>query len=468
MKLNLNSIKTDRLSSILCALAAALIFLTISGCGDNNSNNGTDDGGGGSVTITGDYVVLAWNDLGMHCLNPTYDKLIILPPYNTLWAQVIHRGNPPQVVTSGVTVSYSIVNNTTSLNKLSYGDFWNSEVLALFPGQNPPADKGLNLRDPTVHFGLSGTMQQVDDHFQADGIPLTPVNDGTTTKDPYQVALITVKNTAGTTLVQTRATAPTSDEINCGRCHSPVGTIQQVFVNILSTHDRISGTSLENTVPVLCAQCHGSPVLGSAAGDRGSSGLYLSEAIHGFHAGEKAPGGGAIACYDCHPGETTKCSRSLAHTAADGNCVECHGTMGEMAASITSNTKVPWEDEPKCITCHSGVSEVNTGDVLYRNATGHGGIYCAGCHQSPHAMVPSSQSKDNYQAQQYQHASVTIGSCHACHGTSKPEGGNVSEFADEHAGANPEKRSACSICHTALPTDITATDFPHRFTWQAR
>ena len=40
----------------------------------------------------GDYVVLAWNDLGMHCLNPSYDKLVVLPPFNTIWAQVIKRG----------------------------------------------------------------------------------------------------------------------------------------------------------------------------------------------------------------------------------------------------------------------------------------------------------------------------------------------------------------------------------------
>ena len=26
--------------------------------------------------LTGDYSVFAWNDLGMHCLNPTYDKLV--------------------------------------------------------------------------------------------------------------------------------------------------------------------------------------------------------------------------------------------------------------------------------------------------------------------------------------------------------------------------------------------------------
>ena len=323
----------------------------------------------------------------------------------------------------------------------------------------------MNLHDPTIHNGLSGNMQQVGDHFQADGIPLTPVNDAMI-KNPYQVAIITVKDAAGATLVQTHAMAPTSDEINCGKCHAPGGTLSQAFADILQKHDTANHTDLQNSTPVLCASCHGSPVLGATS--RGSAGLYLSEAIHGFHAGQSAPNNAAIACYDCHPGQTTQCSRSLAHTAPDGNCIDCHGTMGEMAAQITSNTKVPWVNEPKCIECHSGVAGVDTGATLYRNAMGHGGLYCAGCHQSPHAMIPSREAADNYQAQQYQDASVTIGSCRACHNTSKPEGGNLGEFRETHAGSSPEARSACAVCHTALPADVSAVDFPHQFTWNLR
>ena len=447
----------------------AAIVMALSGCGGGGGcgdSNGDGDNGG---TITnGDYVVLAWNDLGMHCLNPTYDQLIILPPYNTLWAQVIQRGNPPRIVTDGITVSYDIINNTTSLNKRAYGDFWNSEVLALFPIESPPLDKGLNLNDPTIHNGLSGTMQLVGDHFQADGIPVTPVDDDDI-KNPYQVARITVKEAADTTLVQTRAMVPTSDEINCGRCHAPGELISETFADILQKHDASHSTTFEiDNVPILCAACHGSPVLGSDSGDRGSSGLYLSEAIHGFHAEQTTSGGDAITCYDCHPGESTQCNRSLAHTASDGNCITCHGTMSDLAAAISSGDKVPWEDEPQCVSCHTGVAQVDTGALLYRNATGHGGVYCAGCHQSPHAMIPSRESTDNYQAIQYQDESVTIGSCAACHGSSKPEGGDLHEFREKHAGTNPERRSACAVCHTALPADVASTSFPHQFEWTSR
>ena len=64
--------------------------------------------------------------------------------------------------------------------------------------------------------------------------------------------------------------------------------------------------------------------------------------------------------------------------------------------------RIPWANEPKCVTCHLGVAQVDTRNTLYRNVTGHGGIYCANCHSSPHALVPSSQLADNYQALQYQ------------------------------------------------------------------
>ncbi len=50
------------------------------------------------------YAVLGWNNLGMHCYNPDFSNLAILPPYNTLVAQVIRVGDPPQIVTSGVIV----------------------------------------------------------------------------------------------------------------------------------------------------------------------------------------------------------------------------------------------------------------------------------------------------------------------------------------------------------------------------
>ncbi len=89
---------------------------------------GGDPGNNNTVTVTGDYSVFAWNDLGMHCLNPTYDKVVILPPYNNLMAQVVKRGASPEIVTTGITVTYKILDNTSSYGKRSYGGFWDNAM----------------------------------------------------------------------------------------------------------------------------------------------------------------------------------------------------------------------------------------------------------------------------------------------------------------------------------------------------
>jgi hypothetical protein len=425
-------------SKFFVLLLIAGIFMVISCEKDNNS----------SIPATGsDYVVFAWNNLGMHCLNPTYDELVILPPYNSVEVQVIKRGDPPQIMTTGITVEYSLLNNTYSYGKREYGGFW-TNFTALFGGPPPSNDIGL------TGTALSGTMAVSSDHFVAEGMPVVPVDDSGSW-DPFQVIEIKVKDGSGNVLVTTLATVPTSDEINCAKCHSE-GPFS-VFTNILTSHDNAIGTNLVGQKPILCASCHGSPALGTNG--PGSSGKYLSQAIHGFHADKEA------SCYDCHPGATTKCSRSNAHmgTTGDGNCTSCHGQLAEVASSI-DNGRVPWVTEPKCVTCHSDVEGVETNDELYRNSTGHGNVYCTACHGSPHAMYPSREAKDNYQPEHYQGSKIkTIGSCGVCHGNSRGEGSG-GEFNETHGGTNPSNKNACHVCHTAISSNTAI--WPHGYTWK--
>lgn len=404
---------------------------------------------GSRVTLNStEYVVFAWNDLGMHCANPTYDKAVLLPPYNNVWAQVIKRGNPPQIVTSGLVVEYKIINNTYSYGKQSYGQFWDN-VKKLF-GIDLNKNTGLNLVDPNVNNGLSGTMVMKEDHFEANGIPVTPINDDGSW-NPYQIGQLTVKDSSGRTVAQTDATIPVSDEINCSQCHGV-----DAFQDVLEKHDKNVGTNLVNQKPVLCASCHGDPALGSP---KTTQGKYLSDAIHGFHSTVSPK----PACYACHPGEVTECSRSLAHTSANGNCTTCHGDLAQISGSIKTG-RIPWAEEPKCVTCHSGVAEVDTQSTLYRNAMGHGDVYCAACHSSPHAMIPTNILSDNYQALQYQGAAKTIGSCGACHSNSRGEDG-LEDFVEKHAGIDPEIANSCAICHTSVPSNTSL--WPHSFEWTA-
>jgi len=192
------------------------------------------------------YVVFASNDLGMHCLNPSYDELVLLPPFNTVNAQVIKKGNPPQVITSGISVEYHILNNSSSYGKRAYGGFW-TNFTALFGGTKPANDVGL------TGTGLSGTMKLNTDHYTAEGMPVVPVTDAGLW-DPLQVIEVNVKDGSGNLLATTQATVPTSDEINCAKCHTNGTTA--VFANILIAHDSEEGTTLNNQKPVLCAKCH--------------------------------------------------------------------------------------------------------------------------------------------------------------------------------------------------------------------
>lgn len=419
--------------------AGFLLMLTVLTAGLSSCTK-TDNG---SADTNGAYSVFAWNDLGMHCLNPDYDKLVILPPYNNVMVQVVKRGSPPEVITTGITVEYRLTGNTSSYNKRLYGGFWDN-ANKLF-GATPAHDIGLKGK------GLSGDMTADGNYFIAEGIPVVPVNDNNTW-NPYQVAEITVKDGAGKILAETKATVPTSDEINCARCH---GTF--AFDDILSEHDSEHGTTLTATAskPVLCASCHPSPALGINTGPQ----KYLSQVLHSSHSSRGA------SCYDCHPGATTKCNRSLAHTSDNGNCINCHGDMANVAATIAAG-RIPWASEPECASCHDGVTGVSTGSALYRNSQGHGSMYCSACHGSPHAMYPSRETSDNYQSKQYQGFTSkikTIGSCGVCHDSSRGEN-DPEEFAEVHGSSNPEKEIGCRACHTSIPS--ATASWPHAYTWK--
>ncbi len=95
----------------------------------------------------------------------------------------------------------------------------------------------------------------------------------------------------------------------------------------------------------------------------------------------------------------------------------CHGGITAMG----NPDRNPWITEPNCEQCHG--NNYSTGGDLYRHAKGHGGIYCAACHNSPHAWWPSKLWVDNLQPSNLQHAPASIGNCSVCH-TSKQSGDN--------------------------------------------
>lgn len=356
----------------------------------------------------GTYKILAWNDLGMHCYNRDFADLAVLPPYNTLWVQVVKAGNPPELVTSGITVQYFYADNTYSVGKTN---FW-AYSQALF-GVTLAPNVGLKGK------GLSGTLDLAGDHYVAEGIPVTEYSDSAlTVSNPYQLATVVVKDsTTGDTLATTQVVTPVSSEMRCDLCHSDTGRARpehptgKVETNILQLHDEENGTHLMTSRPVLCANCHGSNALGMP----GNPNLpNLSNAMHEKHAGKVS--NTLDGCYNCHPGPQTKCLRDVMSTKHNMTCIDCHGGM-----STVKNNPNPWLNEPRCDTCHNS-GQYNQNHTLYRFSTEHAGLYCEACHDSTHAVAPSREASDGLKFITLQGRSGPINQCQVCHTTTPTSG----------------------------------------------
>ena len=407
---------------------------------------------------TAEYVLLAWNDLGMHCITDSDPFFVLLPPANTLWAQLVKRGPVPEVVTDGVEIRYRVQPGYE--NPQDHVRFWEFSARTFGTALEPPL--GLFGK------GIEGTFDPVDGAFTAPGIPVVPYRDDGT-YNPYPLFTVEARDVdTGALLAETKVVAPVSTEFGCKNCHGGdwahggrAGVTAVTAENILRVHDRMSGTDLlaESRAgrPRLCQECHADPALG-AQGD--PERLNLSAAVHGFHAHQMA-GQEAEACAACHPARqagVTRCLRGR-HGEAEVTCVDCHGTLEDHALSLLVAEKeagkpeadrlmrnlaprtvddvaeihgrTPWVNEPDCLTCHVDFSleEFSAFNVwveefedLYRNRTGEAGIRCIACHGSTHALYPASnlygKDRDNIQPLQYQGIAGTIGTegnCAVCH-----------------------------------------------------
>lgn len=351
------------------------------------------------LTPTEQYIVIAQNDLGMHCMQNDFSQIMILPPFNTVRAQVIRRGAEPHIITSGVTVSYRLPTNTHSADKTN---FW--RYVQPLMGLSPAPDMGI------AGFGLAGSMvlDVANRNYKAEGIPLTPIDDDGK-ENPYPLAHIIVRQ-SGVSIAETQAVVPISWEMSCNLCHNTPG--ETVATNILKAHDRLHATNLVASQPVFCAACHSDNALGAP----GQAGIpSLSSAMHLAHAPRMGAAQLANECYACHPGVRTDCQRDV-HAAKGIGCVTCHGSM----STVGEPSRSPWVQEPRCDSCHTRSRfEFEQPGTLFRNAIGHGGVQCITCHSSPHAISPAVTATDNAQHLRLQGEPDMIHNCNVCH-TSTP------------------------------------------------
>ena len=457
-----------------------------SGGGDETSSVVTDNEESEiSNTVTdnnvnpNNYIVIAWNDLGIHCLDKDYSVFSILPPYNVLHAQVIKVGKEPEILDDlSVSVYYkAALDYDGSINTYSDGkiNFWDY-VQYLFNIQLNPEEglKGFYTQSLTPHpMDYSPTYG----FFQAEGIPTVPYDDNGQF-DPYPLAEIIVEDKNGVKIASTKTVIPVSDEMECISCHgSNSGNTEALpqtpenlddpekdyRFNILKKHDEentitadileklaakgynykssLYQTAKEGT-PILCSACHKSNALPGSGIDGISS---LTSAMHSKHATAVNNSGrtGTDACYLCHPGTKTQCLRGA--MGSNGiSCQDCHGTM----ANVGDPNREGWLDMPNCQLCHQQGTRYKTvfkddiiggelrdildnrfatnpdtpiaGTSLYRFSKGHGNLQCSACHGSPHAIYPSRLDKDNQQIENLQGYKGVLRECTVCHGNDVP------------------------------------------------
>lgn len=409
---------------------------------------------------TSDYVLLVWNDLGMHCISDNEKYFSFLPPANTFNAQLFKRGPLPELVTTGVTMDYAVEEGFQHPEKHSM--FWEYDQQIF--GADLPEGTGL------MGKGVNGTMEHHGSVFAAHLIPVVPyMDDGT--YNPYPVFTIRAfDESTGEMLARTKAVAPTSTEMGCRNCHEGgwawndvSGMADLTAINILKAHDRFNGTTLledaENGEPKLCQSCHADPAV-MAPGTPGV--LNFSTAIHGFHANYLS-GMDQESCNMCHPSRmegNTNCFRGR-HSEVGVGCTECHGTLEDHALGLLATQpgiaasarlsrglepvyaaskeeikpRMPWLMEPDCRSCHTNFNIFEDGfsgtafniwapgfEALYRNRTDNHGVMCSACHGSTHAVYGAYNKyglqRDNQQPLQYQGLAGTIGThgqCMVCH-----------------------------------------------------
>ena len=451
--------------------------------------------------MNGTFMLTAWNDLGMHCMDGNdFSVFSVLPPYNNLHAQIKDKNG--DLITSGITITYESTTgtdgkiNTTSI-KTNDGqtktNFWDY-VTDLF-GTTLEPDVGLTGNPMSSTTPAPMTFNALHQWWEAEGIPITPYNDDGT-KNYYPLVKVVARDSSGKILAEVKTVLPVSDEMDCKRCHASTsgndakpkaGWVNDTDpqkdykYNILRLHDEahpdavsknisalqaagynydtqgLEATAMGGT-PVLCVACHKSNALPGV-------GLGLkpfTQAIHSKHAGVTDPMSGMklgdinnrSACYACHPGAQTKCLRGAMGDAKNTNgnntmqCQSCHGQMSH----VGDKNREGWMDEPNCQSCHhDGMRETSAIDPTTNTLRNVVDTRFATLPDTPVPGVSLYRFSKGHGKLQ----------CEACHGATHAiypahnADNLLSEGVQGHAGTIAE----CTACHTTTPR--TTDEGPH-------
>lgn len=470
---------------LLMTVATVGLFLFSYGSGDamkplnghpvvkvaNNAGHGATGAPGTTYTL------VAWSELGMHCIDgKDYSIFSVLPPFNVIHAQLVQKGEPPTLVSSGVNITYQATADTKGSVNSSSGsktNFWNW-VTTLFLVNVPP-DTGIAGYQTQSNTPQPMTYNPTEGYWEGVGIPTVPYDDKGNF-NPYPMAQIVATDLQGNTLATAKIVLSVSDEMSCKDCHAsgsdphamPAGgwvnnpdQAKDTKLNILKKHDdrwpisqylgqlKTNGYNYQSSLyqtavsgtPILCAACHGDNALSLS----GLTGINpLSNDMHTLHGKQVLISNGQTldqnslssdlnSCYLCHPGPNTLCKRGAMNRQL---CAACHGAL----STVGNASRTAWFDEPTCQMCHNNGLRYSTtfvkkwtwrqttdmtfatnpnvplqGKSLYRFSTGHGVVFCSACHGSPHAEFPTLQANDNVYPIALQGYSAKITECAVCH-----------------------------------------------------
>lgn len=449
--------------------------------------------------------LVGWNNLGMHCMDAEFSLFSLLPPFNSIQAQLIDPQGRLVTDATGIRVTYEAVADASgSINSTSVGktNFWDHED-DLF-GVSLAPDEGLAPypMPGAANVPQDMTFDPASSQFLAPGIPITPYDDAGF-KNTYPMMRLVARSTAGTVLATTDIVLPVSDEMSCKSCHAS-GTSAEarpasgwanvagdderdVRLNVLRLHDDnqrgnpaftqalaelgmnpdgLEATAVGDGRSVLCASCH----LSEALPGSGRPGIApLTQAMHASMADSIDPATGMAlddtanrsACYTCHPGSATKCLRGAmgAAVATDGSmamqCQSCHGGMRDVGAA----TRTGWLDEPRCDSCHTGNAVKNNGQIRYASVFESPGVERV-------AVDDTFATNDDTPAPGLSLYRFSTGhgglQCASCHGATH------AEYPSSHASDNVQSLQIqghkgvladCSSCHASVPA--TASGGPH-------
>lgn len=353
-----------------------------------------------------EYVLMAWPLEGLHLIVEKDRTMLVTDKGSIIRAQLLLRGDPPEVVTDEVRIYCS----PEGMDKT----FELQAVEGYF--QSPPMDE-----EPYITKGYQ---------------PLPPVT-------------LKAVDASGSILAETTIVLPVSTRPGCNNCHgggwnypAQGGLSGITAADIINLHDRDNHTEFNKRIQdgesIDCQACHD-----------GDMQLNLSTTLHGFHA-VYLGGRENDACMMCHPAESL---RGL-HLDAGMECVNCHGIMENHALALLKseeskpaarqlislimpseieleeiNARIPNDQEPDCLTCHSdfGPPESDSAfnvwnddkEGLFRNRKDEmDAVMCAACHNAPHALFPAADERDNLRPLQYTGEARPIGSegtCTVCH-----------------------------------------------------